>query len=168
MGNVESEKLMRNLPVFLVSLGLTFAAGAVALGATFNVHIAGDPIYPPSLPNDFEIYVAVTEPAVVGNPTNSSNAQWGSISSTTHSGASFFVRWVGPPLPGLVGQPRHFAFDFMSDQPSISVTEAWWTINGQQIERIPGDSFTIEGVPEPVSLSLLAIGGLGLLLRRRR
>ena len=65
MGNVELEKLMRKLLVLLVTLGLTFAAGAVALGATFNVHIAGDPIYPPSLPNDFEIYVAVAEPAMV-------------------------------------------------------------------------------------------------------
>src|SRR4249920_2337983 len=111
------EKLMRSLLVFLVSLALTSALVPVALG--LDVHVAGTVIYPPSLPNDFEIDVTVAEPAVVGNPTNSFNANWGSILSTIHSGASFTVRWAGPPLPALVGQPRNFALDFTSDQPNI-------------------------------------------------
>jgi hypothetical protein len=177
MENVGLEGLMRNLLVFLVSLGLTFAIGGVAFGATFNVHIAGDVIYPEFLPNDFELAVAVTEPAVVGNPTNSFNAQWGSIISTTHNGASFTVRWAGPSLPALVGQPRNFAFDFTSDQPSITVADVWWTINGQRVDGdnpfgfTPpprADDFTVSGVPEPASLSLVAFGSLGMLLCRRR
>ncbi len=157
---------MRNLLVFLVSLGLTSALAPVALGETFNVHIAGSPIYPFSLPNDFEIDVAVAESAVVGSPTNSINAQWGPISNTFDTAAGFTVRWVGPPLPSFVGLPRSFAFDFTSDTPNVSVADAWWTINGQRVEHIPAEAFTVTGIPEPGSLGLLAAGA-GMMLRRR-
>jgi hypothetical protein len=173
----EMEKLMRSLLVFLVSLGLTSALGSVAFGETFNVHIAGSVIYPTELPNDFELAVAVAEPAVVGNPTNSANAQWGPIVSTIHNGASFTVRWAGPSLPALVAQPRNFAFDFTSDQSNVAVADVWWTINGQRI-NINNDSgltpppraddFTVSGIPEPGSLGLLALGTPAMLRRRRR
>ena len=160
---------------FVVSLGLTLALGAVALGQSQIYHVVGTVPYPPSLPNDFEIIIDVTQPAVVGAPYNFQNLRtgfnfdhWGPP-TTTNQAASFTVRWAGPPMPALVIQPVTFGFDFTSDA-SVALNSAWWTINGQRISEETGFVTVLADVPEPSTfvLAALSLAGLGCVALRKK
>lgn len=60
------------------------------------------------------------------------------------------------------------ALEFTTDLPAIDVISAQWTLGGVPIgEVLPGD-YHLTAIPEPLTLALLALGGVPLIQRRRR
>ena len=124
------------LPVQFAAQGAAMITGSLS---NFDVR------YPQSLPNDLEIviYGDGLQPAdVVGTY---SNPQWGQANSITGSintdptSPAFglncvIIRYVGPPIPGLVGQMRHFGVRLRIGV-ALAHQEVWWTLNGQRINR---------------------------------
>ena len=55
-----------------------------------------------------------------------------------------------------------------SDLPSGDVTAFGLVLNGNEDNTVRVDTFEVTAIPEPATMSLLAIGGLGVLLKRKR
>lgn len=104
------------LAVILSGLaGQASAAGARISGSLANFDVR----YPASLPNDFDILLYGAGLTVADVLSTFPNPQWGPANSITASVNNdptspafgldcIKVRYVGPPLPALVGQMRHF------------------------------------------------------------
>ena len=73
------------------------------------------------------------------------------------------VAWSPPGVaPGDL-----VALEFTTDLPAIDVISAQWTLGGVPIgEVLPGD-YHLTAIPEPLTLALLALGGVPLIRRRR-
>lgn len=133
-----------------MGLAILLLIGVAPRGQAAGVQIFGnlanfDVRYPPSLPNDLEIYVYGD-----GLKTNDVqgvfiNGQWGppvsmttSVNDDTNSPAfgldCVVVRYAGPPLPAAVGQLLHFGVR-MRIGAAVAHQEVWWTLNGQRILR---------------------------------
>ncbi len=149
---------------FLAAIGLSFFLGAITShAAPMNVKVEGTVPLTGSA-NDFHIKVAVTPPFLVGQPINFQNGPFAGDGTTTSSSTGFTVDWAGALVTG--GGPHTFGFEFLTNMP-FDITEAWWTINGNQVSQ------NLEGlvtdrqipIPEPSSLLLLLLGLGGVLLR---
>ena len=130
-------------------LGLSLLIGFTQRGSA-QVQIMGslanfDVRYPNSLPNDLEIVLYGA--GLLTNCVQGTffNAQWGAPVSITGSvntdptSPAFgldcvVIRYAGPPLPGLVGQLRHFGVR-LKIGCAVAHQEVWWTINGVRINR---------------------------------
>ena len=73
------------------------------------------------------------------------------------------VAWSPPGVvPGDL-----VVLEFTTDLPAIDVISAQWTLGGVPIgEVLPGD-YHLTAIPEPLTLALLALGGVPLIRRRR-
>lgn len=124
--------------------------GSIAQVQAAGVQISGnlanfDVRYPNSLPNDFEIIVYGAGLTAADVLSTFPNPQWGPANSITASVNNdpnspafgldcITIRWVGPPLPALVGQMLHFGVRLRIGA-AVAHQEAWWTINGVRILR---------------------------------
>jgi hypothetical protein len=129
-----------------VAVVLSLAGNAVGAGVQISGSLANfDVRYPASLPNDLDIFIygdGLTTNDVLSTYPNS---QWGAASSITASvnndpNSPAFgldcirVRYVGPPLPALVGQMLHFGVR-LKPGAAVAHQEVWWTINGTPVQR---------------------------------
>ncbi len=83
---------------------------------------------------------------------------------------------IGPQI--ALNSPNYFGFRFVNESAANAINFGWMeiTFGGTTGERAitayayenSGGSITIGAVPEPTSLSILALGALGLVARRRR
>lgn len=149
---------------FLPSMDEWYKAAHGSINGTWYDYATGSDTQPTGVSAGTAVGTAVIRQGIFDGPADISNAGGLSAYGTMGQG-------------GNVSEWNESAFDGNNDSPTERrmLRNSWWTSGGViGIENLPPDdegltySLRVASVPEPSSLSLLALGGLVMALRRRR
>jgi hypothetical protein len=153
------------------SVNLKFAVSAAATDTTFDILSPVVSFSPLSNPQAYaSAGLTLTSDA---NGATATGLFSGDTYQARYNGSSVFANLVpGFSIPGdqtVVHTDRNPATGFTTIPGSVSSIESEFNFTLSALEQASGTSrFEVDAVPEPATLSLLVLGGLAMLRRRRQ